>query len=153
MTTKSPERKVFKKYRKAMIDALGSQATDNDTLDKAGKLLFASWGGVHPSNRVKLTPWHYYIINVDHHDKPGSHWIGLYTTQKKAYLWDSYGRNPKRLVSALIANIHKHGMKVGKTNLVHHMEQIGYSSEVCGPNSLAWLLTVKDVGITRAKNI
>src|SRR5689334_17799151 len=29
---------------------------------------------------------------------------------------------------------------------------IGYNSEVCGPDSLSWLLTVRDVGMTKARN-
>ena len=154
MASKSLERKTFNHYKKALISELGDKATEGTDLNTVGKREFGpSWAGVHPSDRVKLKPNKYYVINVDHHDKPGSHWMALKTTKKRAYLWDSYGRPVKKLVGALIDNINTHGMQIGATNLVPHMEQIGYGSEVCGPDSLAFLLTVRDLGIGKAKNI
>ena len=44
-------------------------------------------------------------------------------------------------------------MTLGKTNLIPQMEQIGWTSEVCGAVSIAWLLVVQKLGITKAKNI
>ena len=154
MTSKSLERKTFNHYKKALISELGNKATEGTDLNTVGKREFGlAWAGVHPSDRVKIKPNKYYVVNVDSHDKDGSHWIALRTTKKRAYLWDSYGRPVKKLVGGLIDDINKKGMQLGETNAVPHMEQIGYGSEVCGPDSLAFLLTVRDLGIARAKNI
>jgi len=133
---------------------IGHKATDGADLNTIGKREFGShWAGVHPQDRVKLKPNKYYIVNTDPHDKPGEHWMAIKTAKTRAYIWDSYGRPVKPLVSHLIKNIHHSGFSLGATDLVHHGEQIGYGSEVCGPDSLAFLLTVRDLGIKRARNI
>ena len=153
MTTDSPERFHFKANKAASVRILGNKALDDLTIDRVCRKLFAAWGGVSPVDRVKLLPYHYYIINVDPHDKPGSHWLACFTNGKRAYVYDSYGRNIQKLVPQLIKTIHKAGMTLGKTNQISHMEQRGYTSETCGDYSIGWLLVVRDLGITRAKNI
>ena len=154
MTTRSPERKLFNKYRAALIVDLGRGPQDSDTLNKIGRREFGpSWAGVHPQDRVKLKPNTFQIVNTDTHEKPGQHWLAVYTSNTRAYVWDSYGRPVKRLATHLIANINRHGFKLGKTDLIHHMEQVGFASEVCGQDSMAWLLVVRDLGIRRGANI
>jgi len=153
MASESTERKTFNTYKAALIKLLGDKALDDATINKVGKASFAAWGGCVPIDRVKLKPYHYYVVNTDPHDKPGTHWLACFTTAGKAYIYDSYGRPVKPLASQLITTINKSGMKLGKTNLVPRGEQIGYSSEVCGQISLSWLLAVRDLGITRTKNI
>ena len=154
MTSKSLERKTFNHYKKSLVRELGSKATEGEDLNRvAHRELGPAFAGVFPSDRVKLKPNKYYIINTDPHDKPGEHWIGMATTKKRAYIWDSYGRDIGTLVPGLIKKINKSGMQIGGTNTIPHGEQIGYSSEICGPYSLAFLLTVRDLGISRAKGI
>ena len=153
MTTHSPERLQFNANKAALIHLVGKKALDDSTIDRLGHKLFASWGGCFPSDRVKLMPYHYYVINTDPHDKPGIHWLGVFTTKGCAYIWDSFGRPVKPLSYQLIKTIHKRGFKIGKTDLAHHGEQIGFKSEVCGQDSLAFLLVIRDLGITRARNI
>jgi hypothetical protein len=75
------------------------------------------------------------------------------TTKSRAYVWDSYGRDPESLVPHLVAKIKLRGFKLGSTNTSPRMEQIGYSSELCGVYSLAWLLVVRDLGIGQARKI
>ena len=38
------------------------------------------------------------VINLDTHDKGGSHWVGLYTDllKKQIYFFDSYGHKPEK---------------------------------------------------------
>ena len=153
MAEDSQERKTFNKFKTMMIKHLGSKALDNTKIDKVGRKLFASWGGCFASDRVKFQPYHYYIINVDTHDQPGSHWLACFTQGKKCYVWDSYGRSIKKLAPHLIKSIYKSKMILGKTNLIPQMEQIGWTSEICGAVSIAWLLVVQKLGITKAKNI
>ena len=153
MTTESNERQAFNAYKKALLKELGSKALDDQTVNKAGKHLFAAWSGVFPVDRVKLIPYHYSIINTDPHDKSGEHWIACYCTKKRAYVWDSYSRPIDKLVPQLIKTIHKSGMTLGKTNKIFQHEQIGFTSEVCGVLSISWLLVVMQYGISRARNI
>ena len=153
MTSHSIEREIFNKYKAVMIHKLGKKALSDTTINKAGKALFASWGGCFPSDRVKLQPHHYYIVNVDTHDQPGSHWLAAFCTAKRCYVWDSFGRSIIELAPKLVQCIHKSGMTLGKTDLIHHQEQTGYTSEICGQDSISWLLLVRDLGITRARNI
>lgn len=153
MTTLSPERQAFDAFKEALIKQLGTKALYDTTLNKVGKHLFPSWAGVFPVDRVPIKPNRYYIINTDPHDKSGQHWLGLYTTAKCAYIYDSYGRDPITLVPLLIQTIKKRKLKLCKTNLVPRGEQIGFTSELCGVYSLAWLLVVQKLGITKAKNI
>ena len=153
MTTLSPERLQFHANKLALVHLLGNKALDDSTINRIGKKLFAAWGGVYPSDQVKLKPYHYFIINVDKHNQPGSHWLACYTTNKRAYIYDSFGRNIPELVPHLIKSFRKSGYSIGKTNQVMHMEQRGYTSETCGDYALAFLLVCRDLGITRAKNI
>ena len=153
MTTNSIERKTFNKHKKTLIAELGSKALYDSTLNAVGKREFAAWGGVFPIDRGTLKPFHYYIYNTDTHDKPGDHWIGVYCSKGRAYIYDSYGRDPARIVYRLFKTIKKSGFKLGKTDLAPQMEQIGFTSELCGVYSLAFLMTVRDLGIAKAKNI
>jgi hypothetical protein len=153
MSKDSPERKYFNKSRDSLIRNLGSKALYDDQINAIGKRLFPTWSGVFPVDRAQLLPYHYCIINTDPHNKSGSHWIACYCTAKRAYIWDSYSRDPKKLVPQLINTIHAVGLQLGKTNTIPQHEQIGDTSEVCGVLSLAFLLTVKKLGIERAKNI
>ena len=153
MTTNSLERKTFMKYKKLLVSELGTKALDDETLNKVGRKEFAAWGGVWPIDRGTLKPFHYYIYNTDPHDKPGDHWVGVYCTGGRVYIYDSYGREPSSIVYRLLKTIKKHGFKLGRTDLVPHKEQIGYTSELCGVNSMAFLLTVRDLGIARARRI
>jgi hypothetical protein len=147
-------RTTFNAHKAEMIKLLGRKETEEQDLDKIGRAAFGqSWGGVHPIDRVKLKPNHYYIVNTDGHDKPGMHWLGLYTGKSHAYIYDSYARAPGRIAGRLVKNITDHGYLLSPTDRVHHMEQIGYTSGVCGQLSMAWLLTVQSLGIRRASVI
>lgn len=154
MTTNSPERKLFNKYRKSLIQTLGRKALYDSTIDKIGVKEFGSaWLGCNPSDQIKFKPYSYQIVNTDPHNKSGSHWLAMYQTKTKAYVFDSYGRPIPLLLKNLSKTSKQHGLGLGSTNAVPNMEQIGFTSEVCGHNSLAFLLTVRDLGITKARNI
>lgn len=151
---KTEERKTFNAYRSQMIGELGRKATTDAQLDKIGQREFGpAWGGVWPQDKLPLKPNKSYIANTDTSDKPGSHWIAVHTTGSNVYIWDSYGRDAARVAKHITKKIKSSGFGSGATNLDPQMEQIGYSSAVCGPLSLSWLLTVRDLGIRKAANI
>lgn len=153
MPPKTP-RKLFNYYKAALVEELGRKALDDVTINRIGRHEFGSaWAGCNAIDRVKIKPNTFQVVNTDPHNKPGEHWLAMYQTRTKAYVFDSYGRSIPLLVSHLISTIKKHGLALGATNRDPHSEQIGYTSEVCGHNSLAFLLVVRDLGIKRGSVI
>lgn len=146
--------KLFKYYQAKIITEVGRKGLDDATINSIGKREFgAAWAGCHPQDRMKFKQNTYQVINTDTHDKPGVHWLGVYITKKRVYVFDSYGRSISRLVHHLTETIKKKGFLLGATDLDHHKEQIGFTSEVCGQDSISALLVVRDQGIAKAKNI
>ena len=49
------------------------------------------------------------VINLDTHDKPGSHWVSLYTNfdKNQVYFFDSFGKKPKKKIRKFINKITK----------------------------------------------
>jgi hypothetical protein len=47
------------------------------------------------------------VINLDEHDKSGSHWVALYTDLKKnqVYFFDSFGKKPGKKIKKFINKI------------------------------------------------
>lgn len=148
------DEEIFMKYKDEIIKEYGSDALDTEQCNRIGKKYLKSrWGGCLPWDKVHLAPNKYYVVNTssERAGGPGIHWMGLVITNKNAYLWDSYDRSVKRLLPQLIRSMRKHGFKLKETD--HPMDQIGQTSQTCGHQSLAFLLTVRDVGIERAKHI
>lgn len=47
------------------------------------------------------------VINLDTHDKSGSHWVGLYSDlmKKQLYFFDSYGHKPEKLIRKFMERV------------------------------------------------
>src|SRR5271165_3597114 len=148
------DKEVFLKHKNNIIEEYGKEALDSDVCNKIGKQYFKNnWGGCVSWNNVHIARNKYFVVNTSssHHNHPGIHWMGLVTIGKHAYLWDSFNRSVKKLLPHLVHRLIKHGYKLGDTN--HLMDQIGHTSQVCGHESLAFLMTVRDIGIERAKHV
>ena len=50
------------------------------------------------------------VINLDPHDKPGSHWVALYVNfeKKQIYFFDSVGKKPRKKIKKFINKITKY---------------------------------------------
>ena len=156
MATDSDERKVFNKWRDVFTRQLGRKALYDSELERAVVQhipLGKAWAGIFPVDKVKMVPYKYYIINTDPAHKPGEHWIAMYTTKNNAYVYDSYGRPIDQLAPKLVETIKAAGYQLAPTNRVPHAEQTGFTSQLCGVYCLAFLSTVYDWGIIRARNI
>lgn len=152
--SESTAKDIFLKYKNELIKEFGSDGLTNQDCNFVGKRNFGRhWGGCLPYDKVHVKPNKYYVVNTSSSGQPGTHWLALITINKHAYLWDSYNRAVKRLVPHLIHSLIKHHYKIGPQGLEHPMEQIGTSSQVCGQESLAYLLTVRDIGINNTANI
>ena len=54
------------------------------------------FGGVFPSDMLprRKLGFSQYVINLDPHTKPGSHWVAVHFSHNVAYYFDSYGNAP-----------------------------------------------------------
>ena len=145
--------RVFNHFKTKLIAQLGRSALDSDQVDRAGRELFgpAHWHGVFNLGNFKprkRAGGSYAVLNTARTDtSPGWHWLGAYTTPAGVtYLWDSFGRNIKRLAWPLAKRMGPGRTLVGGDG---DAQQIG-SSQSCGPQSLAWLLVVRTLGIKAA---
>ena len=50
--------------------------------------------GVYPMDRLPKRQPGAYVINMDNHDEPGSHWVAVYDDKKNVEYMDSYGFPP-----------------------------------------------------------
>lgn len=77
------------------------------------------------------------VINLDTHDKPGSHWVALYTNfdKEQIYFFDSFGKKPRKKIREFTNKIakfmykqkYKHKLRIN--NLISDIKK-GGSSEL-----------------------
>jgi hypothetical protein len=141
---------VFRIYKAELISKLGRKALSNDTIDKYGKLLFQSkYKGCYAQDTKFELKRGFYIINTDLEKGPGLHWVSLIITPKIAYIYDSFSRDPKKLLPHLLQHLAKY--KIVSSDR-RDSEQRG-DSAICGHNCLAFLLTAQKLGIKSAIKI
>ena len=85
------------------------------------------------------------VFNLDNHDQPGSHWVGLYANLKagELYYFDSYGTMPCKRVRTLmrrIANFSQTGMGVQKLRAEYNKTRHQYENSECGVYSLNFII-------------
>lgn len=107
--TKKQERKdaetMYKSILKKVVEPLtGDKTTYLQELNGIGKkLLGVKFRGVYPSDKIPrlndLTP--YCILNLDKSTERGSHWVALAKHGDNSILYDSFGRNDKKIIPAL----------------------------------------------------
>ena len=154
MSARSKEGRLFRKYRESLISELGRKALDSAQVNTVGRREFGShWGGCHPSDYRAIKPNMFYVFNTDPSTKPGEHWLGGVTTTSHFYLYDSYARDAPRLVRDLTKTVKNKGFTIPSPEEPKYMEQRGYTSEVCGCLSLAFLLVARDLGIRAAARL
>ena len=144
----------FRKYKRAIIRLVGHEnAMYGDQIDALGRELFGRrWGGVtnqgdwRPTRRSGGT---FYIVNTAHSTRsPGVHWVGLYVTPAGVpYAYDSFGRNPRRLLHKVGKTARRAGHALLGTDPDAEQPE---GSEICGALSIAWLLSVRDLGVRMA---
>jgi hypothetical protein len=151
--------KSFNKDKKALIKAMGTKSTTDRQLNTMGKQLFgAKYLGTYSQDNI---PWKkvnsilnfnntFAIINTDPVGKPGVHRVALYITAKTVYIWDSYGRNSKALLPLFVAQLKTRKYRFKDSD--NDIEQ-SKKSEICGQLCLAWMRTVKDLGIMNAMKV
>ena len=143
--------KVFQIYKKQLITKLGTDVTTNHQLEKLGyKILGTRFKGVYSQDEFPFSKSGYFIVNNHKSSQPGEHWVAIYQTTHTIYIFDSFGRKSNKLLPMLYKNAKAYGKKVIDSD--YDVDQ-KISTSICGPLSLAWLLTVKYVGIKNALKI
>ena len=141
---------LFLKYKKKFIKKLGKQALDNFQLEKLGKELFGKkFIGVFAQDELPNRVG-YLIINTDTRKKINSHsahWIAIVQTPKTLYVYDSFGRLTKNVLTLISKTTTK---KIVDSK--YDPEQFGYP-EICGHLAASWLCVARDLGIRKALTI
>ena len=134
----------FNKTKKNIISLYGNKGLDNFQIDEIGKkYLKNKFKGVFAVNNIPFKPG-LYIVNTDKANKPGTHWIAVKQTKTKIYIYDSFSRRSSKILKILYDKAIKKGLKIIDVNT----ETDQYDkSEVCGPISLSFLITINKFGI------
>ena len=138
----------FKLEKKILVKQLGKKGLWNTTIDKVGKQLFKSkWGGCYPQDICPLKQNKYYIVNTDTHLQKGTHWCAIVCKSSTCYIYDSFARDPTKLLEFINSKAKKYKFKVVSSD---RSDSEQYNGELCGHNSLAWLLCVQNYGIRKS---
>ena len=144
--------KVFNSYKQQLIKQLGTQVTDNIQLDRiAYKLLGSRFKGTYSVDTVPIQKSGMFIVNTDLSTGPGVHWVSVFSTAKNVYVFDSFGRKASKLLKPLVKNAKIYDKKIINSDTSDKEQRVDQFT--CGPISLAWLLTVKELSIKNAIKI
>ena len=86
------------------------------------------------------------VFNLDKHDEPGSHWVGLYMDLKKGqiYFFDSYGTTPEPEIQAFMRKASRYlestGMKPSDIDMRWNKVQHQRKGSECGVYSINFIL-------------
>jgi hypothetical protein len=136
----------IEKYYNAALSliekCLGVGVTRSYELDSVGHRIFGKkYRGTFARDMIpKMEKGDYCIINVDTTKQTGSHWVGIYKSNKYN-IYDSFGRSSKSL-------LHMKGVFDADYDAEQHALE-----ENCGQRSLAWLYCVSVMGIEEALKI
>ena len=89
----------------------------------------------------------YSIINTD--NGVGEHWLSVYQDHNNVYVWDSFGRDIKKLMPEFAKRAKVEGYNIITANKRYDHEQEATQND-CGLRSLAWLILAKSKGIKTA---
>ena len=137
-----------------LVDALTTHY-DNETktitdLIQIGKVIFRPLGDNVMRNAdydFNCMDGKYSIINND--NGVGQHWLAVYQERNKVYVWNTFGRDIKKLMPEFHARGKAQGYDIIKANKKYEHEQETNQSD-CGLRSLAWLILCESKGVKTA---
>jgi len=143
--------KYVRKYKK-LYGVKGT--TYSDDLNRIGKTIFGKkFIGVFAVDRVPKVNMNeaYAIVNTDPQSKKGEHWVGLYKKGTKIYIYDSFGRESKKLLPILVKQINARGYKYVNADRLDKEQSV--QERNCGVRVLGWMSVIRDLGVTQAMKI
>jgi hypothetical protein len=150
MSRKQREKDAHILYNKMLKDVekvTGDRTTYLQQLNKVGKeMLGVKYKGTFPSDKIPrlndLSP--YCILNLDKSTEPGSHWVALAKHGNDSILYDSFGRDNKKIIPNL-----RYSGNGQIFNTDRDVEQ-KISQSNCGARSICWLKFLDEYGIKNA---
>lgn len=86
------------------------------------------------------------VVNLDTHDKDGSHWVSVYSDLDKGqiYYFDSYGIKPPKRIGQFMKNIaaymkNKLGKKLNDIDIRYNTMRHQYGGSECGVYSMSFI--------------
>ena len=138
---------LYNKMLKDVEKVTGDKTTYLQQLNKVGKkMLSVKYKGTFPSDKIPrlndLSP--YCILNLDKSTEPGSHWVALAKHGNHSILYDSFGRDNKKI----IPNLRYSGNgQIFNTDL--DCEQKIQETN-CGARCICWLKFLDEYGVKNA---
>ena len=140
-----------------LVDALETHY-DNETktnidLVNIGKEVFEPLGhNVMRNSDYAFEDMHgeYSIVNTD--NGTGIHWTSVYQEHDKVYVFDTFGRDIKKLMPEFAKRSRTNGYIIVNANSKYDHEQEDVQND-CGLRSMAWLILTHSKGINITKKI
>ena len=141
-------KKKFNKYKKTIIQQIGSKALYDDEINSICHKLFGSkWYGAYAIDQIPVKKYneiHYFIVNTDKQNGKGEHWVAVVLHKQNCYIYDSFGRHSTSILKPLANLLSKKSIHI--TDSDYTKEQHGYKSQICGQLCIAWLLCYDSFG-------
>ena len=138
--------KTFKKYKLKLIKEFGRKALDNTEIDSAAQTMFGKkYRGSYAQDEKFEKKTGYYIINTDISTGPGIHWISCKITPKTIYIYDSFGRDSKKILPHLVKYLYPRKIVESKNDKEQKDAEV-----ICGHLSLSFLAVAYELGIKAA---
>ena len=142
------EKECEKKYNvilKRVIKEMGhDDITNNHELQEYCDKHIPKFTSVEGYDRMpQLKSGQSAIINLDDSKGPGSHWVAVFRLGRDLIVYDSFGRESKKILSKLKTG----GLRVRDSD--YDAEQ-GELQNSCGQRSVAWLIFCNKYGVDSA---
>ena len=151
--SKASATSMYKKLVEALVSHYDNETKTNTDLIQIGRVIFEPLG----NNVIRNADYsfdkmdgEYSIINTD--NGQGIHWTAVYQERNNVYVWDSFGRDIKKLMPEFAKRAKVQGYNIITANKRYDREQEATQND-CGLRSLAWLILAKSKGVRFASLI
>jgi hypothetical protein len=119
--------------------------TDSVIREMGKQYIGGRFKGVYPWDTMPKLPNNTYaVINTDDHTKGGVHWVGVYSSNNRYYIFDSFGRQPGNILHPFVEKQQGLGREI--ININKTSDQANKQSD-CGLRSIAMLIIAHKYGI------
>ncbi len=148
------ELKLFNSAAQKIKTKYGKDAMYGSEIDTVSKSLFGNKykGSFAQDEPFEFKPG-YYIINTDKKTGKGIHWIAMILRAKKAYIYDSYGRDTKKILKHLYNRLKSANYEILESQKDPEQKDTKHDKEMCGHFSIAWLYVAQKLGLKKALKI
>lgn len=137
---------MHKQQVKILVKKLGNIPLSDITIKREAKKLFGNkfLKIVMQDSQIPNRDG-YLVMNNDFIGGSGIHWIAIIKQGQNIYVYDSFGRNARKLIPVFVEKMINRGYKIYNTDL-KDSDQFG-QSVTCGHRCLSALMIAKDKGL------